>query len=292
MQITVTGASGHLGSLVVEHLLSRGVAASDIVATGRSVDALADLTARGVRAVQADYDDVASLQAAFAGTDTLVLVSSSAVGQRARQHGNAITAAAAAGVTHVVYTSAPHADTSTLILAPEHKATEELLRDAPFDATVLRNNWYNENYEQAFAQAAQSGSYLASTGDGRVASAARTDFAEAAAIVAATDRHRGETLELAGDTAWDGATFADTASDVLGRPVAFQPVDSATHQQILLGAGLDEGTVGFLVALDANIAQGLLDGPSTVLSDLLGRPTTPLRKTMQTWADGSGTVAS
>jgi len=281
MQITVTGTTGHLGRLVIEHLLARGVPAQDIVAIGRDSARLGPLAGLGVRTAVADYEDPSSLEAAFTGTDTLVLVSSSAVGKRIAQHTNAIRAAEQAGVQHIVYTSAPRADTSPLVLAPEHKATEELLATSPIEATVLRNNWYNENYDQALTQVAETGAYLASTGIGKVASASRSDYAEAAAVVAATTLHRGETLELAGDTAWDGEELAATAARVLGREVRYVAVSTDEHRRILLDAGLDEGLVGFLVALDADIAAGLLDGPSTVLSSIIGHPTTTLEDTFR-----------
>lgn len=290
MKITVTGATGHLGRLVVEHLLARGVAASDITATGRNESKLAPLAARGVRTVASDYDDAASLDAAFAGTETLVLVSSSAVGQRLSQHTNALRAAERAGVQHIVYTSAPHADTSPLVLAPEHKATEELLAASSIETTVLRNNWYNENYEQTLGQAVSTGTYLTSTGTGKVASAARSDYAEAAAVVASTDLHRGETIELAGNTSWDGDEFAAVVSRVTGRDVRYEAVSTEQHREILLGAGLDEQLVGFLVTLDGDIAQGLLDGPSDVLSSIIGHPTTTLEQTVTEWNEQNATA--
>ncbi|PZE87049.1 SDR family oxidoreductase [Curtobacterium sp. MCBD17_032] len=282
MTIAVTGATGNLGRLIVEHLLARGIAADDVVAIGRNAERLSALFAdSGVRTAVADYADPAALASAFDGVETLVLVSGSEVGQRIPQHTNAIRAAEQVGVQHIVYTSAPRADTSTLFVAPEHKATEDLLAASPVTATVLRNNWYNENYEQAFAQIAATGQWLASSGTGRIASAARSDYAEAAAVVAATGAHRGETLELAGDTAWDGAEFAATAGRVLGRDVAYAHVSSQEHQQALVSAGLDEGTIGFLVGLDAAVADGALDGPSPVLSTLIGHPTVTLEETFR-----------
>ena len=281
MSVVVTGATGQLGRLAVSHLIERGVTPADIVAVGRNAERLAELDATGVRTAVADYSDAAALDAAFADAETLVLISSSEVGQRAAQHGNAIDAAVRAGIRRVVYTSAPHADSSALILAPEHKATEELLQASPLEVTVLRNNWYNENYESSLGQAAQSGSYLASSGQGRVASASRDDYAEAIAAVVTSDVHGGEVYELAGDTAWDGEDFAAAATKVLGRPIIFRSVEPGEHLEILRSAGLDEGTAGFVVALDGNIRDGLLDGPSDVLSGLIGRPTTPLIHTLR-----------
>ena len=276
MSIVVTGATGQLGRLIVKHLLSRGVAPAEITAVGRNADRLADLAQSGVGTAIIDYNDPATLAAAFAGADALMLVSGSEVGQRVSQHTNAITAAVAAGVSRIVYTSAPAADTSALILAPEHKATEEALHASGVAVTILRNGWYTENYASAVQQARENGVYLTSAGDGRVASASREDYAEAAAVVLTTPGHENATYELAGDVAWTGTEMAAALTEVLERPVVFSSVSPEEHTAILTGAGLDGGTVGFVVALDGNTRDGLLAGGTTELSTLIGRPTTPL----------------
>lgn len=276
MTVVLTGATGQLGRLTVNELLARGTAASDIVATGRSAEKLAELAGLGVRTARVDYSDPASLEAAFTGADVLLFISGSEVGQRVAQHTAVVDAAVRAGVGHVVYTSAPHADSTDLILAPEHKVTEQALAASGLGVTVLRNNWYHENYGQAVAQAAQTGVYLASTGTGRVASAARADYAAALAAVATQPQTRGRVYELSGDIAWDGDDFAAAAAQALGRPVVYRSVDSAEHARVLSTAGLPEQLVGFVVALDANIAAGDLANATSELSTLIGRPTTPL----------------
>jgi len=276
MSIVVTGATGQLGRLIVEHLLNRGVAPAEITAVGRNAERLAELAASGVGTAVIDYTDPASLEAAFTGADVLMLVSGSEVGQRVAQHTNAITAAVAAGVGRIVYTSAPKADTSALILAPEHKATEEALHASGVPVTILRNGWYTENYASAVQQARENGVYLSSAGEGRVASASRTDYAEAAAVVLTTPGHENVTYELAGDVAWTGTDMAAALTEVVGSPVVFTSVTPEEHSAILTGAGLDGGTVGFVVALDGNTRDGLLAGGTNDLATLIGRPTTPL----------------
>lgn len=276
MTIVVTGATGHLGQLAVQALLDRGVAATDIVAAGRNVDALESLAERGVRTAVIDYTDPSTLAAAFVGADTVLLISGTAVGQRAAQHGAAIDAAKSAGVGHLVYTSAPRADDTPLVLAPEHAATEVLLRDSQLPFTILRNNWYTENYFDTARQVASTGEVVGSAGAGRVASASRVDYAEAAAAVLIGDGHLGRTYELAGDTAWNFEDFAAAVSELAGRPVTYRPVTTEQHVAILREAGLDDATAGFVAALDGNIRDGALDSSSTDLRNLIGRPTTPL----------------
>ena len=276
MSIVVTGATGPLGRLIVEHLLGRGVAPADITAAGRNPARLAELAATGVNTAAIDYNDPAGLAAVFAGADLLMLVSGSEVGQRVSQHTNAISAAVTAGVGRIVYTSVLAATTTALILAPEHKATEEALLASGLPFTILRNGWYTENYDAALEQARATGVYLSSAGEGRMASASRTDFAEAAAVVLTTPGHDNAVYELAGDVAWSGADMAAALTEVVGRPVAFSSVSADEHTAILTDAGLDGGTVDFVVAIDGNIQDGMLAGGSTELATLIGRPTTPL----------------
>jgi NAD(P)H dehydrogenase (quinone) len=270
MTILITGATGHLGTLVIDSLLAKGVPAEQIRAGARSPEKITK-----VPAVHLDYTDPASIAAAFEGVDSVLLISGSEVGQRFAQHSNVIDAAKAAGVKHLVYTSAPAARTSALILAPEHKATEEAIEASGIPATILRNGWYTENYLGTLAQAA-SGEVVSSTGEGRVSSASRTDYADAAAVVLTTPGHEGQVYELSGDTAWNFDEFAAVAAGIHGSPVAHRNVTAEEHAAILTAAGLDEGTVGFVVALDGNIRDGLLGHTPGDLARLIGRPTTPL----------------
>ena len=276
MTIVVTGATGHLGRLVVESLLERGIPAGQIRALGRSADRLAPLAARGVQTATIDFEQPDTLAPAFADADALLLVSGSEVGKRMPQHANAIRAAVDAGVGRVVYTSAPHADTTDLVVAPEHEQTEKLLAESGLPVTILRNNWYTENYVGLLDSAAGTGEIVSSAGEGRVASATRKDYAEAAAVVLSTPDHEGAVYELAGDTAWTFDELASVVGELIGRDVVYRAVSADDHVSILTGAGLDEGSAGFVVALDGNIRDGALaDAPGT-LSALIGRPTTPL----------------
>jgi NAD(P)H dehydrogenase (quinone) len=278
MTIVVTGATGHLGHLIVEALLRDGVAPSDIVAGGRNLAKLDDLAARGVRVATIDYNDPSTLSAALAGADTLMLVSASEPGKRVEQHRAAIDAAIAAGVRRIVYTSAPHASTSHLIVAPEHKGTEELIAASGIPATILRNGWYTENYVRSIPQVTATGALVSSVGDGRVASASRKDYADAAAVVLTTEGHDGKIYELSGDVAWTQEDLAAAISEVTGSTVTYTPKTTEEHAAILKSAGLDDGTIFFVTTLDSNTRDGLLAETSGDLTRLIGRPTTPLRE--------------
>lgn len=276
MTILVTAASGQLGRLVLDSLLARGVAPSEIRAGARRPEVLNAYAERGVQVVPLDYDVPASATAAVTGADRVLLISGSEPGRRVPQHATVIDAAVAAGVELLAYTSAPHADTSTLVLAPEHKATEELITASGLPAAILRNNWYHENYAASIPTARDHGVLATSAGDGLVASAARADFAEAAAAVLTTDGHAGQVYELAGDVAWTQADLAAALGEVVGREVAVQQLSTDDHVALLEGVGLDAGTAGFVAAIDTGIAAGVLADSDGTLARLIGRPTTPL----------------
>ena len=284
MSIVVTGATGHLGRLVVESLLERGVDPADVVATGRSVERLADLAERGVRVEALDFDAVPESAPWLAAGDVVLLVSGSELGRRVEQHAAVVDLAKRSGAARIVYTSAPAADDTTLALAPEHAATERVIRDSGLPFTLLRNGWYTENYLSTFEQARATGVVAGSAGDGRIASAPRSDYAAAAAAVLTTDGHEDAVYELSGDVAWSFDELAAAFGAALGREVTYQRLTPEVHRQVLLDAGLDEGTAGFVVALDRDAADGLLGVTTGELAKLIGRPTVPMPETVSSWS--------
>nr|MBL8411179.1 SDR family oxidoreductase [Dechloromonas sp.] len=273
--IVVTGASGQLGRLVIEALLNK-LPAGDIVAAVRNPEKVADLAARGVQVRLADYDQPASLAGAFKGADKLLLISANEVGRRVPQHRAVIDAAKAAGVGLLAYTSILHADTSPLPLAAEHLETESLIRASGLPEVILRNGWYTENYTAGIPTALQYGVVLGSAGQGRIASAARADYAEATAAVLTRDDQAGSIYELAGDESYTLGEFADEIARQSGKAVAYQDLPESEFKAALLGAGLPEFVAALLAESDVGAAKGGLLDDGRQLSALIGRPTTPL----------------
>jgi len=273
--IVVTGASGQLGRLVIQELLAL-VPASQIVAAVRKPESVADLAAKGVQVRQADYTQPATLDAAFKGADKVLLISSSEVGQRTPQHRNVIEAAQRAGVGLLAYTSLLHADTSPLALAAEHQATEALLKASGLPHVLLRNSWYTENYLASIQPALQHGAFIGSAGEGRIASAARADYAAAAAAVLTRDNQAGQVYELAGDDAYTLAELAAEISRQTGKTVPYVNLPEAEYKGALVGAGLPEPFAALLADSDVGASKGALYDESRQLSSLIGRPTTPL----------------
>ena len=277
--IAITGATGQLGRLVIEALLPK-IPAAQIVAAVRNPEKAKDLAALGVQVRQADYGQPATLEAAFQGVEKVLLISSSEVGQRAAQHGAVIDAAAKAGVKLIAYTSLLRADSSPLALAGEHKATEDALRASGLPFVLLRNGWYTENRTAGVAAALQHGAVLGAAGEGRTASAARADYAAAAAAVLTREDQAGRVYELAGDTAYTLSELAAEIAHQSGKAVAYQDLPEPAFKAALVQAGLPEGFAGLLADSDTGTAKGGLFDDSRQLSQLIGRPTTPLATTV------------
>jgi NAD(P)H dehydrogenase (quinone) len=267
--IGVTGVTGHLGRLAAEQL----VTGSDrVVGLARTP---ANVTVIGLDVRTGDYDRPDTLVEALRGVDVLLFVSGNEVGRRIGQHANVVEAAKAAGVGRVVYTSAPRADATQLVVAPDHKATEELLRASGLEWTILRNNWYVERYTGQLGRYLAEGAIVSAAGTGRVGVAPRADYAAAAVAAVTGDGHAGRVYELGGPpiTLDD---LAATITEVTGTAVTHRSVSPADLVAGLQAAGLDAGTAGFVAAIDEAIARGDLDVPSEDLPNLLGRPVTPL----------------
>lgn len=273
--LIVTGATGQLGRLVIAALLKK-LPASEIAAVVRDPNKAADLAAQGIEIRQADYDHPASLAGAFKQGEKLLLISANEVGRRLPQHRAVIEAAKTAGVSLLAYTSILHADTSPLPLAAEHRETERLIQTSGLPAVVLRNGWYTENYLAGIPAALQYGVVLGSAGAGRIASAARADYAEAAAAALTRDGQAGRIYELAGDSAYTLSELAEVIARQSGKSVAYQDMPEADFKAALLGAGLPDFLATLLAESDVGASKGGLYDDGRQLSQLIGRPTTPL----------------
>jgi NAD(P)H dehydrogenase (quinone) len=275
----VTAASGALGRLVVAALAERA-GPQAVAAVVRDPVRSASLFPAGVTIREGDYERPDTLEAAFAGGERLLLISSNAIGQRLAQHRNAIEAAKRAGIARIAYTSVLHADTSKLGLAEEHRQTEALIKASGIPFTLLRNGWYTENYTASVAPALQHGAFVGSAGSGRISSAARIDYAEAAASALVADTPAGAVYELAGDQSYTLAEFVAELSRQTGRDIPYVDLPQLEYQAVLTRAGLPPPIADLLADSDAAAAQGALFDDSLQLSRFIGRPTTPFAKTI------------
>ncbi|QES88407.1 SDR family oxidoreductase [Rhizosphaericola mali] len=272
MKIGITGATGQLGHLVVAKLKEK-TSTENLVALVRTPE---KASALGIDAKAFDYAKVDTQVEMLKGIDTLLLISGNEIGQRELQHKNVIKSAKKAGVKWIVYTSLLRADTSTLSLAPEHLATEIALKESGLDYTILRNGWYTENYTNSAPVAVKNGAFIGSAGDGKIASAARADYAEAAAIVLTTEGNEGKTFELAGDTSFTLSELAAEISKQTGKEIPYTNLLEEKYAEILVSVGLPEGLSKAIAGWDVSASKGDLFDDGKVLSGILGHPTTPL----------------
>ena len=273
--IAITGATGQLGQHVVANLL-KTTAADQLVAVVRNPAKAEALSQQGVNVRQADYGDEGALTKALQGVEKLLIISSSEVGQRAPQHRNIIQAATAAGVKFIAYTSLLHADTSPLGLAEEHVATEKMLADSGIPYALLRNGWYTENYLASAPPALEHGVFIGAAGEGKIASATRSDYAAAAARVISEEGHAEKVYELAGDNGWTLSELAAELAKQSGKKVVYQNLSQADFAAALKSVGLPDGLADMLADSDVGASKGGLFDDSHTLSKLIGRPTTAL----------------
>ncbi|MFJ8664494.1 SDR family oxidoreductase [Streptomyces sp. NPDC093600] len=291
MSIVVTGATGQLGRLVIDELLTR-VPAESVAAVVRDKAKAADLAERDVDLRIADYSRPETLAGVFEAGDRVLLISGSEVGQRVRQHSAVIDAAKAAGVAQLAYTGVLGGPEADFDLAAEHRETERLILASGLPYTFLRNGWYSENYTANLAPVLAHGAVVANAGEGRVASASRADYAAAAAAVLTGEGHLGRAYELSGDVAWSFTEYAAEVARLTGKEIVYRAVPAETHLAILTGAGVPRPFAEILVDVDRAIERGALARGDGDLARLIGRPTTPIAETIGAAIGAAATEAA
>lgn len=271
----VTGANGHLGRAVINHLLTTyKVPAEKIIAVSRDVSKLADLKAKGIETRAGTFNDPTGLAKAFSGAKRALLIStdSFAPGERQTQHANAVKAAEAAGVEHVLYTSMPKPDSSAVLFAPDHLNTEKVLAASSLKGwTVLRHNWYFENLFMSLPNAFKSGTQYSAAAQGKTAHIARDDLARADAAALVHDRGGKNTYTLTGAAEYTTDEIVALVSKAAGKPLKVVHVPVEGLVQGMIGAGLPEGMARLFASFDANTAQGGLAGVTSDYKTLTGQ---------------------
>ena len=276
--ILVTGASGQLGRAVVRHLLeSQGVAPASLIAVTRDPAKLADLAAKGVTVRAGDFKAADTLPAAFAGADKVLIISGADIGQRLPQHQAAVAAAVKAGASRIAYTSMPNPEPGNRVLfAPEHFGTEQAIKETGLPYTIFRNGWYQENLMLALPAAFASGSWYTSSGQGRIAHAARDDMAAAIAGALAADEGESVTYTLTGPEALTSDEIAARAANSLGKPLQVVHVTDEQLAEGLKAAGVPEAFIRLTVSFDTNTREGGFDLVTGDIEKLSGRAPAPI----------------
>ena len=282
MSIAITGASGQLGRLTAEALLEK-VDPSEVVLVTRTPDALADLAERGADVRAGDFSAPASLSAAFAGAEKLLLISADIIGERVRHQHAAVDAAVAAGVRSIAYTSIVNpSDSNPGAAAADHRATEEHVRASGAAWTFLRNSIYSDMQVGPGAAALASGTLLTNAGDGRTAYVSRADCAAVAAAVLASDGHDGKAYDVTGPEALGARDLAALYAELGGKPV--EPVfvdDDAWIAAMVEHAGLPEPLARTLSTFGIAARRGYAEPVSTAVQDLTGRAPQTVREVLE-----------
>lgn len=277
MKIGITGATGQLGKLVVEQLKKK-VGKENVVALVRNPEKAKDL---GVETRPFDYNNSEGLDVQLKDIERLLLISSNEIGKRARHHKNVIEATKNAGVKWLVYTSVLHADSTTLNLAGEHLETEKMLKNSGVNYTILRNGWYTENYTGSIGGALAGGAFIGSGGSGKISSAARVDFAEAAATVISDESYKGKVYELAGDNAYTLADLAAEISKQTGKTIPYRDLPETEYAKILESFDIQKGFAQAIASWDVSVSKGDLYDNSMQLSKIIGRSTTSMAESVR-----------
>lgn len=280
MKILVTGATGQLGSKVVETLL-KSVPAQDIAVSVRNPEKAGALRERGVDVRHGDFDAPDTLVAAFSGVDRLLIISADGDNEtRVRQHTDAVSAAKEAGVGFIAYTSLANASESTMLLYPPHRAAEEAILKTGIPYSFLRNNWYFENEIGNIQSVMAGGPWITSAGTGRAGWALRQDYADAAAAVLSGNGHENSIYELSGPLLTQ-AELASAVGEVLGKEVVFEQVTDDAYGDAMKAAGVPDFVISLLVGIQQGIREGALEIESNDFERILGRPVTPLREALR-----------
>ncbi len=279
--VGISGASGALGCLTTHYVL-QSHSAADVVLLSRSPASVALTAPTGVTVRHADFDEPERLVDAFCGIDVLLLISTDAIGQRRAQHQGAITAAAAAGVSRIVYTSTTNADndfpTQMRPLTDDHAATEEALRCAGPPWTVLRNASYFEAFESMYADAAATGQLVTNNGFGYHAPVSRRDCASAAAAVLLGEGHDCGMYNITGPELLDNQAVATALAAHHRRPVSVFHASDDDYYLQSLAAGMPAPVANLLTGFGISVRTGLMQAPLGDTDKLIGRRATSLQE--------------
>lgn len=282
--ILVTGSTGHLGQAVINYLLEK-VPVNSIAALARDENKAADLKAKGVDVRIGNYDDYDSLVKAFKGIDKLLLVSSNDIQNRSKQQIDAINAAKEAGVQHIIYTSANNRnpkDTAIPFIADSHTATEEYLKNASINYTILRNNLYADVLPLFLGEQVLETGVFFPAGNGKIPFATRLNMAEATANILTSDGHENKVYALSSDISYSLADVANVLSALSGKTVNYVDPTKEVYVETLTNAGVPELYIGMFAGFAEAIKRDEFNLPDNTLEQLLGRKPTSLEEYLQT----------
>lgn len=284
-KILVTGATGVVGKSTIEHLLKKGVPASQIIGLARKKENLKDLTTKGVEVRVGDYFNYDSLLRAFEGVDKIMLTSAIAFTDRSTQHYNAITAARQMGVKHVVYMSIMRRKGSGRIMPEVTESdlfTEQVLKSSGLDYTVVYHPPFADLLSFYYDSNPFENGIKIPANNGKMAPATRDELAEAHAEILSTSGHENKTYSLGGSHSISFSDIARILSEIKGQPVSFTTIAPEEYIEGIVAKGIARPVAEFITSWVLAIEGGEFEYQSGDLERLLGRKTKTFRELMET----------
>ncbi|TDO94754.1 NAD(P)H dehydrogenase (quinone) [Halanaerobium saccharolyticum] len=280
MKTLVTGATGKLGSKVMDFLMKE-VPAEQLAVSVRDPAKAEALKNRGVEVRQGDFEQPETLSTAFRNVDKILIISTTGDNEtRIREHQNAVHAAAEAGVNFIAYTSLADAENSSLFLAPVHRKTEKAIKATGIPYSFLRNNWYLRNELPSIKAAISGQPWVTAAEEGKVGWALQKDYAEAAAKVLSESGHENTIYELSAQPRTQ-AELVNAVADIIDQEITIKRVDDEEYKQIMKESGMPESSLPMILAIQRGIREGELNVKSNDFEKLLGRPATPIKKALE-----------
>ena len=292
--IFVSGANGQFAYAVISNILAAGRGTSLVVGT-RDVDSpfARDLAQQGVSVRAADFRQPELMQRALEGVSKALFIPTyDSNDQRLQQNLNAIEAAQAVGVKHVVYASflraeSPLVEHSRLV----HFPTEQAIRKSGLGFTILRHALYADIVMGDLRDTLATGLFRRPGGKTRCAYISRADLGISAAQVLLRDEPSGQTYTETMEQTYSGGEVASLMSEVFGKPVRFQPVPAADWPRYMtenwgVPAEISKSTVGTMQAIEA----GEFDVVSPDYRAITGHPARTMRQFLESVRD-AGKVA-
>ena len=283
--ILITGATGHFGTATINSLLEKGVSASDITALVRDENKGAGLKEKGIQIKIGDYHNYDSLKEALQGVDQLLLISSSDLNERLKQHQNVINAAKESGVKQIVYTSIDIESFSASVIplvSQIHSDTADYLKASGIPYTLLNDTLYADLLPHFAGERVLETGIFFPAGDGKAPFVARAEMAEAAAVVLTTEGHENKEYAITADTAYSFTEIAAMITEITGKEVQYLKPEADAYIAQLVKAGVPEGDAGFFAGFGVAISKAEFDTKRSDLATLLGRKPQGLKEFLQT----------
>jgi len=245
--ICVTGAGGTVGSEVIKQLeasktpFRSGYFSENKASAARS---------RGIDAVIIDYNKPETLEAAFRGCDKLFLLGPNVQNQTQLEL-NAVEAAKAAGVRHIIKLSALGADQEDFLLAKIHRPVERAIQSSGLAWTILRPNGYMQNVVTYMSDTIRSqGAFFSASGDGKISHVDVRDLAAVAVKALKEPGHEGKVYSLSGPEALTYDDVAKELSKALGRTINHINLSPSDLKNGMLATGTPEWFTDMLLDLE------------------------------------------